>query len=414
MNRIGTLGDIATEVYEIALMFAALASALWLSDYSATSAIINAGTIATCLFILGPTVLLVMEYGSTLPVGEDDIEVHRGEIGEIRVRHCPRRSLSGTGDMHAAADGSSGHSHVSPTGSTGDAASASPPPASAALGMAYQASRTGLTCDSIGGVTVQGVTPHTPEADVSAARTSGGGLQWLGTGSIAAGFRDLSAFFLDRVRYLCGNPILVNCICLSMVSSCFEYMFDGPVTLTRAMLSKSNHGECGGAVDFLLLQGLFLQLLYLAGGLVYFKLIMRLHPAGYYGSVFPVMSVVFMVATVAQFISLGETAAAFTISAITVTSYYMSIYNSYVLSGASRVDMFGFVQGVYSVAVGVAGFVPSVLQLAEVSQALLMLVAFVMAAWGLVQSLHLWRSQFAKDHGEKDTWNNKEGASPPT
>ncbi|GJP30769.1 hypothetical protein CLOM_g6291 [Closterium sp. NIES-68] len=187
-----------------------------------------------------------------------------------------------------------------------------------------------------------------------------------------------------------------------MVSSCFEYMFDGPITLTRAALSTTKHGLCGGAVDFIILQGLILQLLYLVGGVAYFTFIMKLHPSHYYGKIFPGMSIVFMIACGLQFIPMPEMVAAVTISTVTVLSYYMSIYNSYMLSGASRAELFGFVQAVYSAAVGLAGFLPSVLQLIKASQGTLMAVALVMATWGLLQSLYLYRRNFA-DHGRVKT-----------
>ncbi|CAI6011076.1 unnamed protein product [Closterium sp. NIES-65] len=53
---------------------------------------------------------------------------------------------------------------------------------------------------------------------------------------------------------------------------------------------------------------------------------------------------------------------------------------------------------VYSAAVGLAGFLPSVLQLIKASQGTLMAVALVMATWGLLQSLYLWKRNFS-DHG---------------
>ncbi|CAI5969693.1 unnamed protein product [Closterium sp. NIES-64] len=61
-------------------------------------------------------------------------------------------------------------------------------------------------------------------------------------------------------------------------------------------------------------------------------------------------------------------------------------------------ELFGFVQAVYSAAVGLAGFLPSVLQLIKASQGTLMAVALVMATWGLLQSLYLWKRNFS-DHG---------------
>ena len=66
------------------------------------------------------------------------------------------------------------------------------------------------------------------------------------------------------------------------------------------------------------------------------------------------------------------------------------------LSGASRAEYFGYVQGLYSVAVGLAGLVPSLLQILNASQVVLMAVAFSMAAWGLLQSVHLWSREFAR------------------
>lgn len=99
------------------------------------------------------------------------------------------------------------------------------------------------------------------------------------------------------------------------------------VTLARAALSHTEHGLCGGAVDFILMQAFLLQLLYLLGGSVYFSLIMSMHPGTYYGKVFPAVSICFMLATVTPWLPVPEVAAAAIISTVTVVSYYLSIYN---------------------------------------------------------------------------------------
>jgi hypothetical protein len=181
-------------------------------------------------------------------------------------------------------------------------------------------------------------------------------------------------------------------------------MFDGPVALTRATLVQTEHGLCHGTVDFILVQTVILQIMYLAGGAVYFLGIMRLHPAVYYGSVYPLASALFMGGTVLQFFPMPAVASAVVISMMTVMAYYVSIYNTYVLSGSSKAEYFGFVQAIYSLGVGASGFLPSLLQVIRADERVLLLVAFGMAAWGMLQSILMWRQrkQFDEDTAKAD------------
>lgn len=181
-------------------------------------------------------------------------------------------------------------------------------------------------------------------------------------------------------------------------------MFDGPVALTRATLVQTEHGLCHGTVDFILVQTVILQIMYLAGGAVYFLGIMRLHPAVYYGSVYPLASALFMGGTVLQFFPMPAVASAVVISMMTVMAYYVSIYNTYVLSGSSKAEYFGFVQAIYSLGVGASGFLPSLLQVIRADERVLLLVAFGMAAWGMFQSILMWRQrkQFDEDMAKAD------------
>lgn len=311
MNKIGTLGDLATGVFEVVLVGMCMGCGIWLEDYRLVGIILSGGVLGISIAMLLLSLSLVAQYGPTLV----------DKSGEDLAADLRRESIT----------------------------------------------------------SIASNAPNNQEA-----------------------WREVSKYFATRVEYFMGDSLLTNVCTLSMVSSCFEYLFDGPVstfspshslfllsllrnsgylpqqrclvlvvflstpgtefrliqcslpsgqvTLARAALSHTQHGLCGGAVDFILMQAFLLQLLYLLGGSVYFSIIMRMHPGTYYGKVFPVVSVAFMLTTVTPWLPVPEIAAAAIISTVTVVSYYLSIYNSYMLSGASRAEYFGFVQGLYSIA----------------------------------------------------------------
>jgi len=56
-------------------------------------------------------------------------------------------------------------------------------------------------------------------------------------------FREVWKYFESRIEYFRGSVLLTNVCTLSMVSSCFEYLFDGPVRQSSPLPSlPAKHG----------------------------------------------------------------------------------------------------------------------------------------------------------------------------
>ncbi|GBG60594.1 hypothetical protein CBR_g8615 [Chara braunii] len=408
LNKLGTFGDLASEVFEVLLLLLAAAAARAWTDYALVAHTLDGGVFLISLAMLLLSLSLLTSSPSSSP-SSSFLSPSSSLSSPSPSSSCSAGLCSCPPSPHIC--------HVSSdqlqpcSGPASKSALGTPPQQYAQLPRSPSTSRSDdcslplssstnlrkplLTKPSQpssqarchhhrhhhGESCAQEPVEPTFEVDMEQGNSSS---------ALCAGMASVAWFLRVRLTYIFSSSgCLFHCTAMGMLSVCFTSMFDGPITLATATITQHPHGICDGAVDFILIQTLILQLTYFLGGAVYYMTIMKMHPATYYRKFYPFACVLFLLSTALQVFPMSDLARAVLLSVTTVVSYYSSVYNSYVLFGLCTAPYFGFVQSFYSVMVGLGGLVPSVLQFMNSTRYQLLTAACATASLGFLQSLNV-------------------------
>eukprot|EP01116_Phalansterium_solitarium_P006418 TRINITY_DN18715_c0_g1_i1.p1 TRINITY_DN18715_c0_g1~~TRINITY_DN18715_c0_g1_i1.p1 ORF type:complete len:525 (+),score=191.93 TRINITY_DN18715_c0_g1_i1:190-1764(+) len=196
-----------------------------------------------------------------------------------------------------------------------------------------------------------------------------------------------------RARYFWRSKLVMHPLNMCLVVTIFYNLVEYPLTLNESVImstSNSSDEVCSGVLRSLMNQGGVLNITFMAGSFGYLLFLVRLRPYVYFLWIYPLLSVLVCACMAVLWLpSLPDLATYVIVSVAQVLPYYMSMYLFFVFTASADPEFYGFVYSTYGLGAQLISFIPAiVLLIPQVTNNVIIIVCLVLVVLNLLYSVY--------------------------